>query len=133
MKNNFDLKNFLIENKLTTNSRPINEDVDIEGIRNAVQGPEADAIFQKAQELLDDEDVNGMVDALNIAADAYYELYNQEDNENGIEVAKYIMNSTDVPKKSEPLPPMHPDGHGRRGKPDKSKWVVSKGTLGRDS
>ena len=132
MKNNFDLKNFLTENKLTRNSRLINEDVDIEGIRNAVQGPEADAIFKKAEELLDDEDVNGMVDALDIAADAYYELYNQEDNEDGIEVAKYIMNS--IPKKkTHDLPPMHPDGHGRRGKPDKSKWVVSKGTLGRDS
>ena len=130
---NFDLKKFLIENKLTSNSKLLSEDVDIKGIRKAVEGPEADAIFKKAQELLDDGDANGMVDALNIAADSYYELYNHEGNEDGIEVAKYIMNSTDLPRKSEPLPPMHPDGHGRRGKPDKSKWVVSKGTLSKDN
>lgn len=97
MNNNFDLKNFLTENKLTKNSKLLSEDVDIEDIRNAVQGPEADNIFKKAQEILDRGDAEDMREALNDAATAYYMLYSQEDNEDGIKVAKHIMRSTEKP------------------------------------
>lgn len=96
----FDLKKFLVENKLTTNSGLLKEgaNVDIKGIKKEVQGPEADAIFKKAQELLDNGDAEDMRDALNNAADVYYMIYSQDDNEDGIKVAKYIMRSTDKPE-----------------------------------
>ena len=93
MKDNFNLRTFLIENKLTANSRQIvNEDF-ISKIRNAVQGPEVDAIFAAAQEEIDNGDAEGMADALAIAADQYYEYYDSKGNEDGTEVAKYIMRS----------------------------------------
>ena len=93
MKDNFNLRTFLIENKLTANSRQIvNEDF-ISKIRSAVQGPEVDAIFAAAQEEIDNGDAEGMADALAIAADQYYEYYDSKGNEDGTEVAKYIMRS----------------------------------------
>ena len=76
---------------------PVNENVDIKGIKKKVKGPEAGAIFKKAKELLDNGDAEGMRDALNNAATAYYMVYSQDDNEYGIKVAKYIMRSTDKP------------------------------------
>ena len=98
MKNNFDLKKFLTENKLTSNSSNINEDNDlINKIRSGVSGKEADSIFKAAQGYLKDGDAEDMVDALGQAADEYYEFYEREDNEDGTEVAKYIMRS--LPKK----------------------------------
>ena len=69
--------------------------VDIDGIRNAVEGPEADAIFKTAEKYLKDGDAQDMRDALNMAADEYYEYYNSKSNEDGLEVAKYIMRSTE--------------------------------------
>ena len=92
MKNNFDLKKFLTENKLTINSRQLNEDF-ISKIRSAVQGPEVDAIFAAAQKEIDNGDAESMADALAIAADQYYEYYDSKGNEDGTEVAKYIMRS----------------------------------------
>ena len=126
MKDNFNLKRFLTENKLTSNSKLTNES-NIDGIRNAVEGPEADVIFKTAEKYLKDGDAEDMRDALDMAADEYYEFYDRKDNEDGKEVAKYIMLSLPKPKKSNVLKP------GSLKNLDKSKWVVSKGTLGRDS
>jgi hypothetical protein len=39
MKNNFDLKEFLVENKLTPNSKLINEDTDLPNFRILKKGP----------------------------------------------------------------------------------------------
>ena len=65
----------------------------ISKIRSAVQGPEVDAIFAAAQEEIDNGDAESMADALAIAADQYYEYYDSKGNEDGTEVAKYIMRS----------------------------------------
>ena len=96
MKNNFDLRKFLIENKLTRNSltAAITENDDlISKIRSAVSGPEADTIFAAAQKEIDNGDAENMADALAIAADQYYEYYDSKGNEDGTEVAKYITRS----------------------------------------
>ena len=72
----------------------VTEDDDfISKIRSAVQGPEVDAIFAAAQKEIDNGDAEGMADALAIAADQYYEYYDSKGNEDGTEVAKYIMRS----------------------------------------
>lgn len=130
MKNTFDLRNFLTENKLTTNSKLVKEEADIKGIRNAVQGPEADAIFKAAQGFLDDGDADSMEDALDMAADQYYELYDRKGNEDGLEVAKYIMNSLPKPKKSNVQDFSKLKNYDDL---DKSKITVSRGTLSKDS
>jgi hypothetical protein len=65
----------------------------ISKIRSAVQGPEVDAIFAAAQKEIDNGDAESMADALAIAADQYYEYYDSKGNEDGTEVAKYIMRS----------------------------------------
>ena len=95
MKDNFDLRKFLTENKLTSNSKLVSEDVDIEAIRNAIQGPEADAIFKYAEELLANGDVNNMVDALQNAAREKRSLYFQDDNVDGMRVADKIRMAAD--------------------------------------
>ena len=72
----------------------VTEDDDfISKIRSAVQGPEVDAIFAAAQKEIDNGDAENMADALAIAADQYYEYYDSKGNEDGTEVAKYIMRS----------------------------------------
>ena len=72
----------------------VTEDDDfISKIRSAVQGPEVDAIFAAAQKEIDNGDAESMADALAIAADQYYEYYDSKGNEDGTEVAKYIMRS----------------------------------------
>ena len=72
----------------------VTEDDDfISKIRSAVQGPEVDAIFAAAQKEIDNGDAENMADALANAADQYYEYYDSKGNEDGTEVAKYIMRS----------------------------------------
>ena len=127
--NNFDLRKYLVENKLTTNSRSLNEDV-VDDIRRGVEGKEADNIFKAAESYFDAGDADTMLDALDMAADEYFEYYDSKGNEDGVEVAKYILNSVIAGTPKNKKKSNVQDFSKISKNPDKSKWAVSKGTLG---
>jgi hypothetical protein len=103
MKNNFDLKKFLTENKLTTNSRQISENTNLPELRKQVESKLSgkhdehlvDSVlhdcFESAEVLMDEQPGTSAVDALYSVAENWEENYYDEGRDEEEAIAKDIV------------------------------------------
>ena len=103
MKNNFDLKKFLIENKLTKNSKLLSENTDLPELRKHVESKLSgkhdehlvDSVlhdcFESAEVLMDEQPGTSVVDALYSVAENWEENYYDEGRDEEEAIAKDIV------------------------------------------
>lgn len=108
MSNTFNLKNFLVENKLTTNSRQLGENEysseeedKVHQIMSIVKEkigfdyPVFEDIVEDAINLMDEQDGTGAVAALYAAAETWNEEYQDNGDENGEDITSRMMSVLD--------------------------------------
>ena len=108
MKNNFDLKKFLVENKLTTVSRQLSENQYASEEENKVHQimatvkekigfdyPVFEDIVEDAIALMDEQDGTGAVSALYAAAETWNEEFQENGDENGEDITSRMMSILD--------------------------------------
>ena len=103
MKNNFDLKKFLTENKLTANSKMLSENTDLPELRKQVESKLSgkhdehlvDSVlhdcFESAEVLMDEQPGTSAVDALFNVAENWEENYYDEGRDEEEAIAKDIV------------------------------------------
>ena len=108
MENNFDLKKFLVENKLTENSRHLGENQysseeedRVHQIMSTVKEkigfdyPIFEDIVESAIELMDEQEGTGAVEALYAAAETWNEEFQENGDENGEDITSRMMSILD--------------------------------------
>jgi len=108
MRNSFDLKKFLVENKLTTNSRHLGENEysseeedKVHQIMSIVKEkigfdyPIFEDIVESAIELMDEQEGTGAVEALYAAAETFNEDFQDDGDENGEDITSRMMSILD--------------------------------------
>lgn len=103
MKNDFDLRKFLIENKLTENSKLLSENIDLPELRKHVESKLSgkhdehlvDSVlhdcFESAEVLMDEQPGTSAVDALYSVAENWEENYYDEGRDEEEAIAKDIV------------------------------------------
>ena len=108
MKNTFDLKKFLVENKLTENSRHLGENQYASEEENKVHQiiaiikkkigfdyPVFEDIVEDAIALMDEQEGTEAVDALYAAAETWNEEFQDNGDENGEDITSRMMSILD--------------------------------------
>lgn len=108
MENNFDLKKFLVENKLTENSRHLGENeysseeedrvhqiMSIVKEKIGFDYPIFEEIVESAIELMDEQEGTGAVAALYAAAETWNEEFQENGDENGEDITSRMMSILD--------------------------------------
>ena len=108
MSNNFNLKKFLVENRLTTNSRQLGENEysseeedKVHQIMSIVKEkigfdyPVFEDIVEDAIALMDEQEGTEAVDALYAAAETWNEEFQDNGDENGEDITSRMMSILD--------------------------------------
>jgi len=107
IRNSFDLKKFLVENKLTENSRHLGENEyssekdKVHQIMSIVKEkigfdyPIFQDIVEYAIELMDEQEGTGAVEALYAAAETWNEEFQENGDENGEDITSRMMSILD--------------------------------------
>jgi len=107
MGNNFDLKKFLVENKLTENSRQLAENeyssekdkvhqiIAIVKEKIGFDYPVFEEIVEHAIALMDEQEGTGALEALYAAAETFNENFQDDGDENGEDITSRMMSILD--------------------------------------
>ena len=108
MGNNFDLRKFLIENKLTENSRHLGENqysseeedrvhqiIAIVKEKIGFDYPVFEEIVEHAIALMDEQEGTGALEALYAAAETFNENFQDDGDENGEDITSRMMSILD--------------------------------------